>query len=72
MPVEMEALQDEINEGASTSTTALAQKQDKRKNMPWIEKYRPKVFEEIMGEKMFCKTFGGRRIAIAKESKEVN
>lgn len=53
MPVEMEALQDEINEGASTSITALAQKQDKRKNMPWIEKYRPQVFEEIMGEKIF-------------------
>jgi len=38
------------NEGASTSSAALTIKQDKKKNMPWIEKYRPQVFEEIMGK----------------------
>lgn len=53
MPVEVEEaeVQDATNEGASTSAvSAAAQKQDKKKNLPWIEKYRPQKFEEIMGE----------------------
>lgn len=37
----------EVDEGASTSEIM---KQDKAKNMPWIEKYRPKKFEEIVGK----------------------
>lgn len=38
-----------INEGASTSSAAQATKQEKKKNIPWIEKYRPHVFDDIMG-----------------------
>lgn len=43
-----------VNEGASTSAeaAALAQKLEKKKNQPWIEKYRPQKFEEIMGENL--------------------
>lgn len=37
------------NEGASTSSSAQQAKQDRKKNVPWIEKYRPQVFEDIMG-----------------------
>jgi replication factor C subunit 2/4 len=48
MPVEMEEV---INEGASTSSgTALTKQQEKKKSLPWIEKYRPQVFEDIMGK----------------------
>jgi hypothetical protein len=47
MPEQME--ESTVNEAASTSTAASA-KQEKKKNAPWIEKYRPQVFEEIMGE----------------------
>jgi hypothetical protein len=48
----MPSQNDEVyNEGASTSTSAETLKQDKKKSAPWIEKYRPQVFEEIMGEK---------------------
>lgn len=51
MPAESEDMETVVNEGASTSTSAaLTLKEDKKKNSPWIEKYRPKVFEEIMGE----------------------
>lgn len=49
MPVEMEEV---INEGASTSSGIAGNKvQEKKKSIPWIEKYRPQVFEEIMGKK---------------------
>ena len=48
MPVEMEEV---INEGASTSSaTAVNKAQEKKKSIPWIEKFRPQVFEEIMGK----------------------
>lgn len=46
MPIEID---ESFNQGASTSSAALKEKQDKKKNAPWIEKYRPQVFEEIMG-----------------------
>lgn len=39
----------ETDEGTSN-------RQDKAKNMPWIEKYRPKKFEEIVGE-LICYFF---------------
>lgn len=52
MPAETEEIQDVYNEGASTSIVSAAQKQEeKKKNQPWIEKFRPHKFEEIMGEK---------------------
>lgn len=51
----MEETESAVNEGASTSLTAAALKQDKKKNAPWIEKYRPQVFEEIMGKN--CASF---------------
>ncbi|CRL05543.1 CLUMA_CG018207, isoform A [Clunio marinus] len=38
-----------VNDGASTSSAPLVQKENKKKNIPWIEKYRPQRFEEIMG-----------------------
>lgn len=50
MPVEMETNEENFNEGASTSA-ALTSKQEKKKNQPWIEKFRPQKFEEIMGKK---------------------
>lgn len=37
----------EVNEGASSSVSLI---KDKKKNAPWIEKYRPQIFEEIMGK----------------------
>lgn len=43
--------EENFNEGASTSSTAQQMKQDKKRSVPWIEKYRPQVFEDIMGEK---------------------
>lgn len=50
---------DSFNEGASTSSAPAAPvtnpaslKEDKKRNQPWIEKYRPQKFEEIMGEKV--------------------
>lgn len=46
----MEVDRNNINNGASTSTDATGQKEDKKKNQPWIEKYRPRKFEEIMGK----------------------
>ena len=49
MPVEVEKMEG-VNEGASTSSAAAVAKQDKKKNAPWIEKFRPQVFEEIMGK----------------------
>lgn len=52
MPVEIVESEAVVNEGASTSSTAATLKEDKKKNAPWIEKYRPKVFEEIMGKKL--------------------
>lgn len=48
----MEDVQEAVNDGATTSSAALAQKQEKKKNLPWIEKYRPQIFEEIMGKKI--------------------
>jgi hypothetical protein len=41
----------DVNSGASTSAAseALGNKTDKKKNLPWIEKYRPQKFDEIMG-----------------------
>lgn len=51
MPSEVEEKQDVVNEGASTSTTLAEQKLEKKKNLPWIEKYRPSKFNEIMGKK---------------------
>lgn len=42
-----------INEGASTSTlssSTVMSKAEKKENAPWTEKYRPAVFEEIMGK----------------------
>lgn len=50
MPVEMES-NENYNEGASSSS-ALNKKEDKKKNQPWIEKFRPQKFEEIMGKKL--------------------
>lgn len=41
--------EENVNEGASTSTSAQVAKQDRKKTVPWIEKYRPQVFEDIMG-----------------------
>jgi hypothetical protein len=55
MPGEIEDNEAVVNSGASTSTTAETTKEDKKKNAPWIEKYRPHKFEEIMGK--ICKTF---------------
>jgi hypothetical protein len=55
MPGEIEDSEAVVNSGASTSTTATTSKEDRKKNAPWIEKYRPQVFEEIMGKN--CKTF---------------
>lgn len=50
--------EDNVNEGASTSSSAQQMKQDRKKSVPWIEKYRPQVFEDIMGKKkksnVFC------------------
>lgn len=47
MPTQME---ENYNQGASTSSGKNEPKaQEKKKNVPWIELYRPKVFEEIMG-----------------------
>jgi hypothetical protein len=46
MPSQSEEI---INEGASTSTPTQQTKGEKKRNIPWIEKYRPKVFEDIMG-----------------------
>lgn len=45
-----------INEGASTSNAVQQAKQDRKKSVPWIEKYRPQIFEDIMGKKkiFFC------------------
>lgn len=44
----------DLNVGASTSSAAAVQKEvqkeEKKRNQPWIEKYRPHKFEEIMGE----------------------
>lgn len=45
----METADESVNRGASTSTAAVIE--DKKKNQPWIEKYRPQKFEEIMGKK---------------------
>lgn len=56
MPAEIEEMETVVNEGASTSSAALKLKEDKKKNSPWIEKYRPKIFEEIMGK--FCSIEG--------------
>jgi hypothetical protein len=47
MPAESEEV---YNKGASTSASAESLKEEKKKNAPWIEKYRPQVFEEIMGK----------------------
>lgn len=38
-----------FNEGASTSSSVQQAKQDRKRSVPWIEKYRPQVFEDIMG-----------------------
>jgi len=44
-------MEEVFNEGASTSSgTAINKQQEKKKSIPWIEKYRPQVFEEIMGK----------------------
>lgn len=52
MPTKMDV--EVVNDGASTSTaSAAAQKEEKKRNQPWIEKYRPQKFEEIMGEETF-------------------
>ena len=37
------------NEGASTSSSVQQAKQDRKRSVPWIEKYRPQVFDDIMG-----------------------
>lgn len=45
-----------VNAGASTSAACSinAGKSDsKKRNLPWIEKYRPQKFDEIMGELNF-------------------
>lgn len=41
-----------INQGASTSAQLqkIEKDKEKKKSSPWIEKYRPQVFEEIMGK----------------------
>lgn len=42
-----------VNAGASTSAacaTNAAKSDARKKNLPWIEKYRPQKFEEIMGK----------------------
>lgn len=49
MPVEMEICDENVNQGASTSSAVVSIVEDKKKNQPWIEKYRPQRFEEIMG-----------------------
>lgn len=47
--------EDIFNEGASTSKGGILKKpQEKKKNVPWIEKFRPTKFEEIMGKKNYC------------------
>lgn len=54
MPAETAEIEDVVNEGASTSlasASSAALKADKKRNQPWIEKFRPQKFEEIMGEK---------------------
>lgn len=48
MPLLTESI---VNEGASTSSVIQPMKQDKKKSVPWIEKYRPQIFEDIMGKK---------------------
>lgn len=55
----------EVNNGASTSSTAeqTANKVDKKKNLPWIEKYRPQKFDEIMG-KIFEMNFDQYQVLI--------
>lgn len=44
----MEIDDENVNQGASTSSAVAVE--DKKKNQPWIEKYRPQRFEEIMGK----------------------
>lgn len=47
-----------VNSGASTSAgaaTNAGKAEAKKKSLPWIEKYRPQKFDEIMGE--FCLSF---------------
>lgn len=41
--------EENYNEGASTSKSAQQVIQEKKKNVPWVEKYRPTKFEDIMG-----------------------
>lgn len=56
MPATVDLTTENVNEGASTSATVATKeqsKEDKKKNQPWIEKYRPQKFEEIMGELIF-------------------
>jgi hypothetical protein len=46
----MPSQSDVYNEGASTSSaTKQPEKNARPKHIPWIEKYRPQVFDEIMG-----------------------
>lgn len=49
--------EENFNEGASTSSAAQQMKQEKKKSVPWIEKYRPQVFEDIMGKKNLISMF---------------
>lgn len=46
----MEICDENVNQGASTSSAVVSAIEDKKKNQPWIEKYRPQRFEEIMGK----------------------
>lgn len=43
-------MESSINQGASTSSAGQQKKEERKRSVPWIEKYRPQVFEDIMGE----------------------
>lgn len=46
-----EPMEINVNEGASTSSAGQLMKQDRKRSVPYLEKYRPQVFEDIMGKK---------------------
>ncbi|XP_070155787.1 replication factor C subunit 2 [Polyergus mexicanus] len=44
-----EAMETEILPSTSNSDAKITEKNNKSKNLPWIEKYRPQVFSDIVG-----------------------